>query len=577
MDELFDNPEKREPKIPAAEHLRYHKTIGLAVSGDVKLTKLETDIIDTPGFQRLRWIQQLGSCSWIYPTAVHTRFDHSLGVLKMTDNMIAAINEGMAQVDPKPGISPPRFGVTDQQRILARLYALLHDITHVPFGHTLEDELKIFGSHDKLTGEDSSEGKSKFESLVGEGSTIGNMIGDVLGDAMYKRLIDIILLGKTKRLEVMDEDGPRCDEFVYHLVSDTVCSDLLDYVERDSHFCNLGLSIHKRFMDYIYVSDVSLEGEQRRRVVVRLWKPRKGMPRFDVMTDLASLLDARYKLTERVYFHHSKITTAAMIGRAAQEALYCGLLSAMQMLEFGDATFLDYLANIDTRTPFSRRKPFLDSVNAITKLARAVLRRELYVRLKPYSKSNFDGDADEGCYDGLITDFASANRRREVENALAKLARAKPGDVLVYVASPSMNKKIAQAWVDYGNRRTLLSEVPEPTLKARIENIKDSHVRLWNAELLVHRDLTLAQRDLVRWGFESQYFPARLAESAFLNLLTEVAAQDEKVGQLGQLTIRDACRSAAVELAAGERVLGHGREMWSLLQETLRTKLGLSR
>jgi HD superfamily phosphohydrolase len=575
MGGLYEVTALGPPPKTAAVHLLYHKTVGLAVSGDVKLTRLETDIVDTADFQRLRWIQQLGSCSWVYPTAVHTRFDHSLGVLKMADRMVTAINEGMEQVDTKAG--QIRYRVTDQQRILARLCGLLHDITHVPYGHTLENELKIFGSHDDIAANAATDGRDRLEILVGKDSQIGTAIQTRLGEPMYKRLMDILYRGKKDRLEVFDEDGQTCDEFIYHLVSDTVCADLLDYIERDSFFCNLGISIHKRFLDYLYVSDVQLEEsdkEDRRRVIVRLWKSRNRTPRYDVMTDLAGVLDARYKLTERVYFHHTKITTAAMIGRAAQEAKYIDELSSVKMLQFGDATFLDYLANLDKRMLPEKRKKHLKSVKIVMKLASAVRDRVLYKRTKSYPKGLFTGSPDESCYADLIHWFSRAERRRDFENMLATLAGVEEGDVLIYVASPSMNRKIARAVVDYENQRTLLGDVPEVTLKERITNIGDSHFRLWKADILVHPRLDEKTCRLIQWAFEAHFFPAERAESALLLLLNAVAADDEAIAAPGAPRVLDACTSAAADLMAGDRLFGHKANMLDLLREKLREKLG---
>src|ERR1041385_5875806 len=68
-----------------ADYLKIAKTIRIAVSGDVFLTKLETEIIDTTDFQRLWVIRQLGTVNTVYPTALHTRFDHSLGTLAMAN------------------------------------------------------------------------------------------------------------------------------------------------------------------------------------------------------------------------------------------------------------------------------------------------------------------------------------------------------------------------------------------------------------------------------------------------------------------------------------------------------------
>jgi len=61
-----------------------HKTIRDAIHGDIMITRLETAIIDTKEFQRLRKIRQLGPTHLIYPSANHTRFEHSLGTLYMS-------------------------------------------------------------------------------------------------------------------------------------------------------------------------------------------------------------------------------------------------------------------------------------------------------------------------------------------------------------------------------------------------------------------------------------------------------------------------------------------------------------
>ncbi len=81
-------------------------------------------VIDSPAFQRLRYVKQLGNLFRIFPGAVHTRFEHSLGCLFWTDKIIDRIR-------------PDTYTCK-----LIRLYSLLHDIGHGPFSHEIEPLLR---------------------------------------------------------------------------------------------------------------------------------------------------------------------------------------------------------------------------------------------------------------------------------------------------------------------------------------------------------------------------------------------------------------------------------------------------
>src|SRR5438445_10933055 len=111
------------------------KLIRDAVHGDIEMSSLEVELMDTPEFQRLRGIKQLGTAYLVVPSAVHTRFEHSLGTSWMAHRILQSVGaiEGVSQ---------------DEERLI-RMAALLHDLTHIPFGHTLEDERRVLPRHDK--------------------------------------------------------------------------------------------------------------------------------------------------------------------------------------------------------------------------------------------------------------------------------------------------------------------------------------------------------------------------------------------------------------------------------------------
>ncbi len=92
------------------------------VHGFIYRTRQQEKVIDTPVFQRLRRIKQLALASLVYPGALHTRFEHSLGVMYLVKRLVEKLipNEN-------PG-----------DKLLLEMAALLHDLGHGPFSHVSE-------------------------------------------------------------------------------------------------------------------------------------------------------------------------------------------------------------------------------------------------------------------------------------------------------------------------------------------------------------------------------------------------------------------------------------------------------
>ena len=93
---------------------------------DIFVPANHAKIIDTREFQRLRSIQQLSTCEYVFPAANHNRFSHSLGAYHLAGTLITSLNE----------VQPDLVSEDDGELIC--LAALLHDIGHPPFSHLLE-------------------------------------------------------------------------------------------------------------------------------------------------------------------------------------------------------------------------------------------------------------------------------------------------------------------------------------------------------------------------------------------------------------------------------------------------------
>jgi len=106
-------------------NLKYTRTIKDAIHDEIRITEIENKIIDTPVFQRLRWISQLSGVRHVYPSAVHTRFAHCVGVMHLAGQYTAEVFKDYDDVTYKVQ--------------LARLAGLLHDIGHGPFSHQYDD------------------------------------------------------------------------------------------------------------------------------------------------------------------------------------------------------------------------------------------------------------------------------------------------------------------------------------------------------------------------------------------------------------------------------------------------------
>jgi HD superfamily phosphohydrolase len=436
------------------------KTIRDAVHGDMRFDDSEIALVDARVVQRLRGIKQLGTSSLVYPSATHTRFEHSLGTCWVTKRLIDELaRSGFA------------LGAAEVQ--VARLAALLHDVTHVPFGHTFEDERRLLDRHD--------EDRARLDFFLDHPS-----LGPVLERSGVGREVRALLRGE-----------PGLPPYVRQLVTGTVCADLLDYLKRDAYHCGLVLGYDDRIFNYFAIADDQL--------VFRLHK--RGVFRRDALSELVHLLQIRYSLTERVYYHHAKIVAGAMVSRALELAMLSGLWRRETLYELRDDSFLDRLVNESHRVPGV--SGIMDDL-----FSRRLYRKVYVLGVAAYGRPGLTSLEQDALAARYHLDLAA---RRAAERHVAEALQVPQAHVIVYCPSPSMALKEADVNVEIAPAEVRpLSELGHPDVEA----LREKHRGLWRFYVCISRDHETRIAEAGRicqeyFGYENQLAPITTGRLAF--------------------------------------------------------------
>lgn len=242
-----------------------------AIYGFIEPTSEELKIINSSLLQRLRRIKQLACAYLVYPCAVHTRFEHSLGVFYISSIMADKLLKGSDK---------------DENKRIVKLAALLHDVGHGPFSHVSESILEMFSDAD------SGKVKEKIHEritarLIETDKGIKNILGDKVGQIVG------LLTGKRIDISLMKE-----------IISGPIDADKQDYLLRDSYFCGVkyGIYDYQRLINTIdSYSDHGDDYIQFKEGGIHA---------------LEQFILAKYYITQTVYRHKVRLITDEMIIRA---------------------------------------------------------------------------------------------------------------------------------------------------------------------------------------------------------------------------------------------------------------------
>jgi len=190
------------------------------IHGFVILNEWERDIINHTVFQRLRRIRQLSLTDMVYPGAMHTRFEHSLGVMHVATRMFDHICE-KRKTFLESELKFDDAGLK-RDRVLVRLSCLLHDVGHAPFSHAAEGLMDV----DPATGR-------PFKHEQYSAAAVSFLMRDVIENHPSNQNYHI----KAKDIaDFLNNDSCLGRSLLWrNLVSGQLDADRADYLLRDSH------------------------------------------------------------------------------------------------------------------------------------------------------------------------------------------------------------------------------------------------------------------------------------------------------------------------------------------------------
>jgi HD superfamily phosphohydrolase len=330
------------------------------IDSDTAEGRLLVALIDTPEFQRLRRVRQLGLAYFAYQSAEHSRFTHSLGA----GHLATRILDKLAH----------KYTIAGEDRIAVRAAALLHDIGHGAFSHVIESILGFHHEHFTIDAVLSSE--------TGVGRVLSGFSGDIA-----KGVASIIR-------------GDFHNVALAQIVSSQLDADRMDYLLRDSLMTGAKYGIYD--LEWV-IKSIEMD-EQAGHLYV-------STPGIYAVEDY---LQARYYMFRQVYFHRTLRSAEAVLKVLLKRGLYLYQQnaaiwfrpdSAFEKVLRGEHLSLDEHLSIDDHDVMFYIKQWQESEDKIlSDLASRFLNRRLF--------KAFDLDMPETEVESFVADA-----RRSVENA----------------------------------------------------------------------------------------------------------------------------------------------------------------
>lgn len=313
--------------------------------GSIGLNAAESAVVDSPAFQRLRNIKQLGFGELSFPGATHSRYIHSIGAFHLSGIAFDSIFKTFPFANRD---STKRF------RQALRLGALLHDVGHGPLSHSTEEVMPALKDLNMGAYKKSNRTKANHEDYAIKiilDSPLTKIIEDNFSDIKPIHIACLI----DPSLECPDdffmESGFSLRPILSQIVSSELDVDRMDYLNRDSYFC--GTSYGKIDLDWL-ISNLTYHQHKDQ---LNLAISRRAMYTFD------DFLISRHHMYLMIYFHHKSIVYDEMLHRflKSDDCGYKIPADINEYLNYTDYHFYEHIAR--SSNPWARRitekRPFV--------------------------------------------------------------------------------------------------------------------------------------------------------------------------------------------------------------------------
>lgn len=348
------------------------KLIRCPLYGFTGLSKKENNLLNTAAMQRLSRIKQLAHTYVVYPSAVHTRLEHSLGSLCLAGEISS------------------RLGLGQKQKQAARIAALLHDIGQGPFSHLWEEPMRLINGED-YSHEDTTKLITDSDPEVGK--ALGNLKQDVL--------------------KLFDGDSLSSD-----MISSSLDVDKLDYLRRDSYHTGVAYGLFDIERVLRTICKISEEG---RDYLAIHEKGKDALENYRL---------GRYAMHIQVYEHHARLIADDMLLKAVKLALCEGCLAKEDFEISNPENFVKRFLELDD---FSIQHSILrDSKGMAKKLVQDLRKRRLLKRALtvPLTKTGVENPITRRKLNEM-----SKRETEEAEKKIANELNEDPAYVVVHLQS----------------------------------------------------------------------------------------------------------------------------------------------